>query len=158
MNMVRNPRINLAEIDISEVSDMSYLFQKCYREDYSGIESWDVSHVTNMEGMFQRAETFNADISQWDVSSVEDMCEMFEYATSFNQPLGSWDVSKVGNMRYMFAHTSFNQPLDSWDIRKADDDNGLDYMFNSCPQNPRPKWYAGIGNLQYIAIDSSLER
>lgn len=68
--MVRNPRISLAEIDISEVSDMSYLFQECYRGDFSGIEAWDVSNV-------------------------EDMSHMFNSARNFNQPLDSWDIRKA---------------------------------------------------------------
>lgn len=34
------------------------------------IGSWNVSKVTNMEGMFAIAESFNQDISEWNVENV----------------------------------------------------------------------------------------
>ena len=54
-----------------------------------------VSRITNMDGMFDGASSFNQDISSWDVSNVTDMTGMFYDATSFNQNLSSWDVSNV---------------------------------------------------------------
>jgi len=76
---------------------------------------WDVSRVTNMEGMFAGARSFNHPIGGWNVSNVKNMSEMFEGATSFNQPIGEWDVSNVKYMRKMFHDaTSFNQPIGGW--------------------------------------------
>ena len=43
---------------------------------------WDVSRVSNIQGMFTRASTFNDDISKWDVSSVTDMPDMFAGAST----------------------------------------------------------------------------
>ena len=59
------------------------------------IGNWDVSNVTDMSYMFANNYLFNQDISYWDVSSVTDMswiCLCMH--TSFNQPIGDWDVSK----------------------------------------------------------------
>ena len=40
------------------------------------IGDWDVSNVTNMEGIcFLDATAFNQDISRWDVRKVTDMEE-----------------------------------------------------------------------------------
>ena len=58
------------------------------------ISSWDVSNVTNMNGMFESATSFNQDISSWDVSNVTNMGGMFGNS-SFNQDISSWDVSNV---------------------------------------------------------------
>ena len=44
---------------------------------YGPISSWDVSAVTNMNGLFSGLAQFNADISSWDTSSVTDMESMF---------------------------------------------------------------------------------
>ena len=60
------------------------------------IGNWDVSNVTNMNGMFNTS-VFNQDISTWDVSSVTDMNGMFLGATDFNQDLSSWSVDGVTN-------------------------------------------------------------
>ena len=42
------------------------------------------------------------EINNWDVSKVTDMEGMFDGARSFNQPLNKWNVSKVTNMEDMF--------------------------------------------------------
>lgn len=116
-DLVSHESVKLSEIDISEVSDFSNLFEDNKRSDFSGIEDWDVSHVTNMSGMFDGAENFNSDISSWEVSNVTNMGYMFSSAISFNQPLNNWDVSNVTDMSHMFSYaTSFNQSLDNWDV------------------------------------------
>ena len=78
----------------------------------------DLSRVTNMEGMFRYAKSFNQDIGDWDVSNVENMGITFEYTDDFNQYIGDWDVSNVTDMRWMFARaTAFNQDISGWDVR-----------------------------------------
>ncbi|WP_086289084.1 BspA family leucine-rich repeat surface protein [Campylobacter devanensis] len=115
--LVSHESVKLSEIDISEVSDLYELFKDSQRSDFSGIEDWDVSHVTNMSCMFAGATSFNQPLYNWDVSNVTDMSGMFAGATSFNQSLYNWDVSHVTNMSCMFAGaTSFNQSLYNWDV------------------------------------------
>ena len=103
------------------------------------LSVWDVSSVTNMEGMFSHAAMFNQPINDWDVSNVRTMRSMFDnvynsilvYAVNrmpldrntllsnsrFNQPLDQWDVSSVTDMSEMFAgHLNFNQPIGNWDV------------------------------------------
>ncbi|MCH8515017.1 MAG: BspA family leucine-rich repeat surface protein, partial [Cyclobacteriaceae bacterium] len=88
---------------------------------------WDVSNVTNMDGMFRTVSSFNQPLNTWDVSNVTSMIGMFDGATSFNQPLDDWDVSSVISMNSMFAGaTSFNQSLGSWDVSSV---NSMVSMF-----------------------------
>ncbi|WP_086228351.1 BspA family leucine-rich repeat surface protein [Campylobacter sp. P0109] len=120
--LVSHESVKLSEIDISKVSDLSELFKDSQRSDFSGIEEWDVSHVTNMSGMFQSATSFNQPLNDWDVSHVTNMSGMFQSATSFNQPLNDWDVSNVTNMSYMFADAvNFNSDISSWDVSHVTD-------------------------------------
>ena len=107
--------------DLSLVTDMSDMFQRAISFD-GDLSSWDVSSVTDMSDMFQRATSFDGDLSSWDVSSVTDMSNMFNSASSFNQTLNSWDVSKVTDMTSMFQRaTAFNGDLSSWNVSKVTD-------------------------------------
>ena len=81
------------------------------------LDKLNVSRVTNMDGMFEDAESFNEPIGNWKVSKVKDMTYMFLAASSFNQPIGNWDVSKVTSMLGTFCDAeSFNQPIGNWNV------------------------------------------
>lgn len=70
--LVGNEAVHLGDIDTSLITDMSELFKDSKREDFSGIETWDVSQVTNMFGMFADAKSFNQPLEKWVVSNVEN--------------------------------------------------------------------------------------
>ncbi|MCS3827539.1 surface protein [Salinibacter ruber] len=107
------------EPDLSGVTSMRQMFSytqfgRSFQD--TNIGEWDTSTVTNMEGVFFNASSFNQDISTWDVSNVKNMSRMFWDANRFNQDIGSWDVSSVIDMSLMFIGASrFNQDISDWD-------------------------------------------
>ncbi len=124
--LILNEEIELADIDTSKITDMSHLFEPTLRGGeqarffFDGIETWDVSNVTDMSYMFCYARNFNENINSWNVSSVRNMRGMFQFASSFNQPLDRWDVSSVENMSSMFYDAAaFAQNLDTWDVSRV---------------------------------------
>ena len=146
--LVNDESIHLGDIDISNVNDLSQLFRFSKRKDFSGIEKWDVSHVENMEIMFQYCYHFNEPIGNWNVSKVTNMSKMFEECRKFNQPIGKWNVSKVTNMSMMFYNCeNFNQPLNSWDVKNVEN---MAEMFAGCEKFNQPlnKW--NVSNVKYI--------
>ncbi|QOR05320.1 DUF285 domain-containing protein [Campylobacter cuniculorum] len=140
--LVEDLSINLGTIDTHKITDMSGLFYRTERKDFSGIETWNVSNVKDMRGMFSYAKSFNQNINAWNVSHVETMRGMFSNAESFNQPLDKWDVSKVRNMEHMFEGAeSFNQNINAWNVSHIKDNNMV-FMFRFSPleENP-PQWF-----------------
>ncbi|MBP8979528.1 BspA family leucine-rich repeat surface protein [Candidatus Dojkabacteria bacterium] len=76
---------------------------------------WNTSKAFNFKQMFNKAYSFNQDISGWQTGLVRDMYGMFAGATVFNQDIGGWNTSEVINMGSMFNQASvFNQNIGSW--------------------------------------------
>ena len=106
--LVEDPRVKLSKIDVSKVESFEGLFKNSTRTDFSGIEKWDVSHVTNMRQMFYNCKNFNADISKWNVSNVSAMAQMFYNCKEFSQDLHSWDMSGMkGHLNGQFLSNMF---------------------------------------------------
>jgi surface protein len=77
---------------------MAYMFFGANNLTFTATDTPNLSQVTNMELMFASAigeSIFNEDLSNWDISSVTNMQGMFAGATSFNQNLGNWDIRNV---------------------------------------------------------------
>ena len=120
--------LNLTGWNMPNVSNMKYMFFYASEHNTSdfiidGLDSWDVSNVTNMYCMFcnagRNAETFSiGDLSKWDVSNVTNMVAMFSntgFKTNrFKLDLSKWNTSKVENMENMFSGTGAS--ASEWEI------------------------------------------
>ena len=76
-----NNPINLNDIDVSNITNMSMLFTGRTQFSYIDISEWDVSNVTNMMGMFMGCKLLMSvgDISSWNISNVRMMRNMFKH-------------------------------------------------------------------------------
>ncbi len=124
--------ISISDWDVSHVTNMDGLFADCEVYGIESLDNWNVSNVTSMEEMFNgylASDVNSIGISNWDVSSVENMKNMFRYCYFSDEPL-NWDVSSVENMEGMFyGCRSFNLDLSEWDVSSVEN---MKEMFYNC--------------------------
>jgi hypothetical protein len=69
---------DLSGWDVSNVDDMSYMFNNSMYSGKNGsMSKWDVSNVDNMNKMFRNSD-FNQDISNWLIASYCSTTDMFD--------------------------------------------------------------------------------
>lgn len=113
--------LNITATDAPTVSSttMRYAFRDCTSLTTPNLNSWDMSGVTDMLGMFQSATSFNGTVAGWDTGSVITTQNMFIHAAAFNQAIGVWDMSSnahVGGMFYNVGAAAFDQDVGGWNI------------------------------------------
>lgn len=119
-------KVALDKIDTSKINEMPLLFEFLNkRQDFTGINTWDVSNVEDMSGLFYKSN-FNGDISSWDVSKVQSMQGMFE-GSAFTGDISHWNTSNVQNMSAMFKDSVFNGDISSWDVSKVENMHSMFY-------------------------------
>lgn len=140
--------------NLSEVTSMARMFAHCTSlTGPENINDWNVANVTDMQGLFHSAVSFNQPIGKWNTQSVTRMNDMFNNAVSFNQPIGDWDVGQVTDMTFMFANTStFNQPLNDWNTSNVVSMEGMFYSATSFNQ-PINDWNTGkVTNMSLMFV------
>ena len=128
----RNLRVRATDTpNLANVTSLKNMFVSCsFLWGFPGVNnpdsfnSWNVSMITDMSGMFDQSG-FNQNISSWNVGNVTDMSAMFR-SSSFNQNINNWNVSKVTDMSNMFGSSLFNQELSGWNVGSVQD---ISFMF-----------------------------
>lgn len=117
--------LNINNLDISEVRDMSYAFANTtIRSLY--IDKLDTSKVTNMSYMFYRGLDRDRFVISLDTSNVTDMSYMFNGALVSYLDVSSFDISKVTKMDCMFGsniylqHITCKQSFKDWCMANQD--------------------------------------
>ena len=100
------------------------------------INSWDVSNINNIFGVFSYSSAFNSDISNWIPSTWSSSAPWNDYVnlsslfsnSNYNQNLDLLDVSNVTNMSSMFTNTDLTtsgSSYSAWDISNVTSFNSM---------------------------------
>ena len=128
-------KMNLSKLDVSDVTDMNYMFGWCDSLTDLDVRGWNTSNVTNMESMFYECSSLTSlDVRGWDTSNVTNMYWMFHGCSSLlSLDVSGWNTSNVTNMAAMFYECSSLTSLDvsGWDTSKVEDMRGMFYECSS---------------------------
>ena len=119
-----------SNLDVSNVTDMSGMFESNSISDLTSLADWDTSNVTDMSGMFVANKISNlTPLINWDTSKVTNMRGMFA-ANSISDltPLANWNISKVTDMSSMLANNPDLidlKPIANWNISGVENAGGL---------------------------------
>lgn len=98
--------------DLTGVKSLNRLFNSCSSlSAVNNIESWDVSKVETLAGIFFgeyiSKHPFAGDLSSWNVSNCIDFVHAFRNSmVDFN--VDNWDMRNAINIGFMFNYTPFN--------------------------------------------------
>ncbi len=97
--------LDISGFDTSNVTDMHFMFYDCRSLKSVDVSGFDTSNVTNMICMFFYCQNLtNLDVSGFDTSQVTDMFNMFFGCRSLtNLDVSGFDTRNVTNMGAMFA-------------------------------------------------------
>ena len=130
--IVKDDSVYLGDIEIPKnITILAYLFNR-KRKDFSGLETWDVSHITDMSGMFDSCKNFTGkEIENWNVSNVTNMGLMFVDCEKFNANLSKWNIRSVEKTAFMFQNCKnfTGKGLERWNTKNIENMMG---MFKGC--------------------------
>ena len=122
----------LANLDTSNITDMSYMFWQNQISDLSPLANWNTGNVTDMTVMFYENQISDlSPLANWNTGNVTNMKEMFrENQISDLSPLANWNTSNVTNMSFMFGRNQISDlsPLANWNTGNVTD---MSLMFDN---------------------------
>lgn len=120
---------NASEWDVSQVTDMHYMFLACTKLVSLDTSHWDTSAVTDMRVMFDGCYLLtNLDTSHWHTSSVTNMNYVFSDCYAFpSLDVCEWDTSAVTDISGMFmtCHSLTDLDVSKWDTSAVANINGV---------------------------------
>ena len=126
---VFNPEL----FDVTNVTNMSYMFYNCSGLTSIDLSGWNTTNVTTISNMFDSCTKLTTlDLSNFDTSKVLYMNYVFYNCTNLTTlDLSNFDTSNVTGLGYVFNNCT---NLTTLDLSNFDTSNvtGLTYMFNSC--------------------------
>ena len=130
-----NSFIDLTDIDISELDDLSNVFARLSKVEVIDISGWNTSNVTFMDEMFRKCVKLKniIGIENLDVSKLENANSMFYMCENLIElDLTNWNPISLQNSRQMFFNCSnlkIIKNIENWQIPNI---KCVRYMFSGC--------------------------
>lgn len=163
--LLKKPNIPLENIDVSEIKDLSYLFDETYgREDLSGIEKWNVK-ARKMRFMF--SSPLIKELPKWYLDFIlkhptytpQSREELERIISDDRVNLAEIDVSKIKDFSKLFYHSSRTLVgLEYWDMSGAESLDGMFELFGGEIVGDLSKWnLKNVKSMKNIFVGSNVE-
>lgn len=121
---------NLSGWNVSNITNMSRMFDGCVSFLGLGLENWNPYWLSNTFNMFRNCQSLICDLSRWNIANLYDAKSMFYCCRNFNSDLSRWRSNQLKYTNYMFyGCNNFNSDLSGWDVSKVE---LMDFMFDGC--------------------------
>ena len=124
----------MSYLNTSEVTNMNWMFLKCYKLTSLDLSHFNTSNVISMTQMFEYCLGLTSlDVSRFNTSKVTSMRNMFKYCTRLTSlDLGSFNTSKVNSMYNMFYDCDYLRTIyvgNDWSTAAVTESSD---MFTNC--------------------------
>ena len=115
--------LDMTKVDMTHITNMIGMFAVCTKLTTLDISNFDTSNVTNMFGVFYGCQALSSiDVSHFNTTKVKTMQNMFASCAALTElNVTSFDTSSVEDMTNMFSYCQKIQTLDlsNFDTRKV---------------------------------------
>lgn len=120
-------------IDMSEVTDMRYMFSNCQSLESVDLSGMNTGSVTSMSHLFDNCNSLTTvNLSGLNTANVTDMSYMFSRCSNLTDAdLSGLNTEKVGDMAYMFSNCNKLSSLNLSGLNTSEVSNTT-YMFYGC--------------------------
>lgn len=124
--------LDISWLDVSNITDMDYMFSTCVNLTTLDVSNFDTSNVTSMNSMFLSCRNLTTlDVTNFNTSQVTNMSSMFQGCSKLTTlDISNFDTSNVTNMSYMFSSCSLLATLDISSINTPPKQGAM--IFSSC--------------------------
>ena len=153
-------KIDANNLDVSNVTNGSYMFYGCANSTEIDVSQWDTSNIINFDKMFSNCKAVSSleindwnmisgyslsdmfaysgitdiDLSKWNSENINNLSNLFFSCTKLKQiDLHTWDTSSVSTCHWLFRDCSSLEfiNIEGWDTSHV---NNMDRMFGECPK------------------------
>lgn len=114
--------IDISEWEMSQATDLSYMFKKCEYVEEIKLSDWNVTNVRKFIGVFSLCEKLKTlDLSNWKTLSAQNMKYMFNECESLETigDISKWYIKQVLDFNHMFKRCSkLSCNISSWKFNK----------------------------------------
>lgn len=86
---------DLSNWNTGKLQNATQTFLSCKYSSITGVENWNTTNVTNMNGMFSMCHAFNRDLSNWDVKNTTSINGMFSDCWALNKDVSRWKLESI---------------------------------------------------------------